>query len=122
MSELLGAKLRHLWKTTINDETGKTYSVAEITVKTDRMGNMISHGYWYKMLKGDHKPSAGKLFALSKLFGVSVDYLLDDNIPVPDLFSMDRVADIKFRARSMSKQELKQVINDLQFMLETQAG
>ena len=121
-TKLLGTKLDHLWKTAINTETGKHYSVAEITVYTDRLGAPVSIAYWYKMLKGTHKPSAEKVASLSKLFNVSTDYLLDDSIPVVSSKATKRVANIRTQASAMSRRELRLVINDLQFMLNAQAS
>ena len=119
-TKLLGPKLKHLWKTVLNSETGKHFTVAEITVYTQRLGGTVSSAYWYKILKGTHSPSVEKISALAKLFQVSTDYLLDDSIPIADILNANRVSDIRSRASVMSPAELRQVINDLQKMLHKQ--
>ena len=121
-NELLGVKLEHSWKASINEKTGKRFRVAEIKARTTEQGSPVSSASWYKMLKGLHRPSVDKVVALARLFDVSLDYLLNDSIGLSDQPDSYQVAEIKARAREMSREELQQTIIGLQSLLNEQVS
>lgn len=105
-------KLRNLWDSTINEETGNTFSVPEIAVKTG-----IAVTSWYRYLDGSSKPGAEKLKQLADLFDVSIDYLLNDDIPLHSTDEDLAMAQIQMRSSRLGEAGIQKVIQFLETLL-----
>ena len=125
MCKKFSEKLKYLWKKKINTKTGKKYTASDIAVISTEMGESISYAHWYKILKGEINPRAQKAHTLSKIFDVSLDYLLEDNIEVSaieETQNTSRSLDITMRARNLSKAELRDIILSLTKILDEENG
>ena len=108
-------KLRSLWDKTINEETGSTFTVPEIAVKTG-----VAITSWYRYLDGSTKPGAEKLKRLAELFNVSIDYLLNDEIPLHSSGEELAIAQIKMRSSNLDQAGIKRAIQSLEALLQVQ--
>lgn len=122
--ELLPSKLRYLWENIMNPETNQPYTASEIVAETR---GKIAYPTWYRYVGGQSKPSSSKLVILAKLFGVTLDYLANDDIPIEDFslsdykFGATNSDTIAFRARNLSSDEIERAISQLnQILLDRQ--
>lgn len=107
----IGEKLHYLREHIVNSDTGLPYNGSEIYVATNRE---VSYASWYAYLDGK-LPSTPKLIALAKLFGVTTDYLLNDDIPVElDLATYHQTANLlRFRAPNASESDINEAVRNL---------
>lgn len=110
---MFSEKLRQLWETVENPDSGQTYTVPEIAIRTG-----IGIATWYRYLDGGNAPNAKKMLSLAELFGVSIDYLIDDSIPIQNSPRRIILEEIKLRTHRLKRDDIEQVIANLQKQLQ----
>lgn len=118
--ELLPSKLRYLWENVTNPETDQPYTASEIVAETR---GKIAYPTWYRYVGGQTVPTSPKLVLLARVFGVTLDYLANDDIPVENIalssqFANKNASDmIAFRARGLPSDEIEETIDKLNRIL-----
>ncbi|MEM9774065.1 MAG: helix-turn-helix transcriptional regulator [Chloroflexota bacterium] len=109
---MFGEKLKNLSIETINPNTNEPYTAPEVAVQTG-----ISVATWYRYLENLTIPSSNKLIKLAELFNTSVDYLLDDSIPLQSSETIP-VNQIRLRGEKMNDQQIRMAIQALETILD----
>ena len=93
----------------------KEYNGYTIAHYTNERGDQVSPSYWWGLMNGKKlNPSRKRVMALADLFQVPCRYLSDDEVSTP-------VEAVIAETQTLSSDELKQVIDQLQQRLKREA-
>lgn len=108
-------KLKALKDSTINPKTKDIYTVPEIMQELS-----ISYATWYRYLDGSI-PNGENLVRLAALFGVTSEYLVNDDLQI--MTSSELAADeIMLRSQRIDPTELENIIEKLKTSLASRGN